>query len=131
MALLSLGLFAFELATLAYDELQRRSEWRFARTPRVGARDAVQFVGPGDDTITLSGAVYQAIADGRVSLDTLRAMADQGEAAPLVCAAGTVYGDFVLERLDERHTDFWPDGTPRRIDFSIDLARVTDGRAPR
>jgi phage protein U len=51
--LMSLGMFAFALPTLAHDELQRRMDWRHARTARIGARDATQYVGPGDETISL------------------------------------------------------------------------------
>jgi phage protein U len=52
-----LGMFVFSLPTLAYHELQRQTEWKHASTARVGLRDAHQYVGPGDDTITLSGWV--------------------------------------------------------------------------
>ena len=61
-----------------------------------------------------------------MSLDDLRAMADEGEALPLVAGNGTVFGNFVLERIDERHAFMLADGTPRRIDFGIDLLRVDD-----
>ena len=80
MHLMALGMFLFEIGTLAYDEMQRKTDWQHARSQRVGARDATQFTGVGDETISLSGAVYAEIADGRVSLDDLRSMADDGEA---------------------------------------------------
>ena len=126
MHLMALGMFLFEIGTLPYTELQRRSDWRHPATPRVGARDASQFVGPGDETIGLSGSIYAEIADGRVSIDTLRDMADEGEAMPLVDGAGTVFGTFVILSIDERHAALMPDGRPRRIDFAIDLIRVDD-----
>lgn len=126
MYLMALGMFIFELPSLAFDELQRKTDWQHARAPRVGARDATQYVGPGSETISLSGAVYAEISNGRVSLDDLREMADKGEALPLVAGNGTVFGNFVLERIDERHAFMLADGTPRRIDFGIDLLRVDD-----
>jgi len=126
MHLMALGLFVFEISTLAYRELQRRTDWRHARTSRIGARDATQFVGPGEETICLQGAVYTEIADGPASLETLREMADQGEALPLVAGDGTVLGTYVITALDERHVVFHDDGCPRRIDFALDLLRVDD-----
>jgi len=126
MHLMALGMFLFEIGTLPYDELQRKSDWRHARSTRVGARDAVQFVGPGDETISLSGSVYAEIADGRVSLDELREMAGAGDALPLVDGSGTVFGTFVIEAIDERHAYLMNDGRARRIDFGIDLLRVDD-----
>ena len=126
MHLMALGMFLFEIGTLPYDEMQRKSDCQHARSPRVGARDATQFTGPGDETISLSGATYAEIADGRVSLDDLRSMADEGEALPLVDGTGTVYGNYVITAIDERHAFLMADGRARRIDFGIDLLRVDD-----
>lgn len=126
MHLMALGMFVFEIGTLAFDELQHKLDWRHARSARVGTRDATQFVGVGDETISLSGAVYTEIADGRVSLDDLRAMGNEGEALPLVDGSGRVYGNFVMVALDARHTALLADGSPRRIDFGLDLLRVDD-----
>lgn len=130
MHLMALGMFLFGLPTLGFDELQRRSDWQHARSPRVGARDAAQFLGRGDETISLSGVVYTELTDGRVSLDELRAMADAGDTMPLVGGDGTVWGSFVLLSIDEKHTSLLPDGTPRRIDFSIELLRLDDPAPP-
>ena len=124
MHLMAIGMFLFSLPTLAHDELRRRTDWQHARSPRVGARDAVQFTGPGEETISLSGSVYAEITDGRVSLDDLRKMASDGEALPLVDGRGTVYGDFVILSIDERHSYLMADGRPRRIDFGIELLRT-------
>jgi phage protein U len=126
MHLMALGMFLFEIGSLPYDEMQRKTDWQHARSARVGARDATQYVGPGEETISLSGAVYDEIADGRVSLDDLRTMADDGEALPLVDGSGTVYGNFVITAIDERHAFLMSDGRARRIDFGIDLLRVDD-----
>lgn len=122
--LMALGMFIFDLPTLAHDELQRKASWRHARSARVGARDATQFVGPGDETVALSGSVYAEIADGRVSIDALRTMAASGEAWPLIDGTGTIFGDYVIEAIDERHGHLMGDGRARRIDFAIDLLRV-------
>lgn len=126
MHLMALGMFLFEIGTLAHDEMQRKTDWQHARSARVGARDATQYTGPGDEPISLSGAVYAEIADGRVSLDDLLSMADDGEALPLVDGTGTVYGNFVITAIDERHAFLMADGRARRIDFGIDLPRVDD-----
>lgn len=126
MHLMALGMFLFEIGTLAFDELQRKADWQHARSHRVGARDATQFTGVGDERISLSGSVYAEITDGQVSIDDLRSMADQGEALPLVDGRGTVYGTFVVTAIDERRAFLMADGCPRRIDFGIDLLRVDD-----
>ena len=124
--LLAIGLFAFGIPTLAHDELQRRTQWKHATSNRVGGRDATQYVGPGDETVSISGTAFAELSDGRASLDQLRAMADSGDAWPLVDGAGRVYGAFVIETIDEGQRVLLADGTPLKIDFTINLLRVDD-----
>ena len=126
--MMSLGMFIFALPTLAYEELQRRSDWRHARGGRIGARDGTRFVGVGDETISLNGSAMAELQDGRASIDQLRDMADTGQAWSLVDGTGRVYGAFVITGIDERQRAFFADGTPRQIDFGIDLLRVDDAR---
>lgn len=127
MILMSLGMFPFNISTLAHDELQRRCDWRHPRSPRIGTRDALQFVGPGDDSISVSGTAFAELSQGSLSLDELRAMGNTGAAWPLVDGAGRVFGDFVIMAVDERQKHLLDDGTPRRIDFAIDLLRIDEG----
>ncbi|PVX30959.1 phage tail protein [Sphingomonas pokkalii] len=126
MKLLSLGMFVFAIDTLAYDELQHKHAWRFASNGRIGAKDAIQFVGADLETISLSGSAHVELADGRVSLDQLIEMAAEGEDWPLVDALGNVLGNFVITAIDERHRHFLPNGQPRQIDFGIDLLEAPD-----
>jgi phage protein U len=122
--LMSLGLFVFELATLPFSEMQRRSDWRHARNDRVGARAAAQYVGPGEDNITLSGVLMPEAAGTLDSIETLRAMADNGDAYPLIDGLGRIVGQYVITALDERKTHFLDNGVARKTDFALDLARV-------
>lgn len=124
--MLALGMFVFSLDTVAYQEFSRRTDWKHARSPRVGSRDANQFTGPGADTISLRGILLPEFAGDPGSLDTLREMADGGDAYPLVDGTGRVYGAWVIDGIDEGRTLFFADGTPRRIDFSIDMHQVDD-----
>jgi phage protein U len=120
--------FAFQLSTAAYQELQRRTSWKHRSTARFGARDARQFTGPGDDTITLSGMLSPDNGIGALSsIKELRTMGDAGEAYVLVDGAGNVYGAFVIENLSEHQTLHKQDGTPRRVEFTLELTRVDDG----
>ena len=124
--LLAIGLFPFAIATIVHDDLQRRASWTHAISPRIGARDATQFVGVGPETLSIRGTAYAELSDGRASLDELRAMADTGNAWSVVDGAGQVYGAFVIQGIDEGLKELGPDGRPRKIDFNIDLLRVDD-----
>lgn len=124
--MLALGLFVFAIDTLAYQELQRRTSWKHPTQAIVGGRDASQYLGPGEDTITITGNVVPEF--GKLdSLDTLRAMADQGLAWALVEGTGRNYGAYVITDMQETKGLFFADGMPRKTDFSITLRRVDQG----
>ncbi|MBD8268385.1 phage tail protein [Pseudomonas fluorescens] len=126
--MLSLGMFVFSLSTLAYQELQRQTNWRHASNSRVGAAPALQFVGRGEDTITLPGILLPELAGSTLSLDALRLMANTGKAWPMVEGTGRIYGLWVIESLSETKTLFFRDGTPRRIEFTLTLKRTDNDR---
>ncbi|WP_272971632.1 phage tail protein [Comamonas terrigena] len=124
MQMLCLGLFVFSLDTLSYQELQRRTAWKHPTQSLVGARDASQFLGAGEDTITLTGSMVPEFAGDVASLDELRRMGNTGNAWVLVEGTGTVYGAFVITDLQETKSMFYVDGTARKIEFTLSLRRV-------
>lgn len=126
--MMALGMFTFGLPTLAYQELQRSTEWRHTSTSRIGTNPASQFLGRGEDTITLPGTLLPGLAGSPMSLDILRRMADTGKAWPLVGGTGRIYGAWVITSISETQQIFFEDGTPRRYEFSINLKRIDDGR---
>lgn len=127
--MMSLGLFVFELGTLPYQDLQRRTAWRHAETSRVGARPASQFVGPASDDFNLAGHILPAMTGDAAGLDTLREMGDSGEAWPLTAGDGTVHGAFRINMVGDTRTNFHQDGTAQRIEFDLNLTRVDDADA--
>jgi len=123
-ALMTLGMFAFELATLPHDSYGRKISWSFAEGERVGARAATQFLGPGEDKVTISGAVLPGLAGSYSAIDTLVDMGGQGEAWPLLDGAGRVWGTYRIDGIDQKGGHIMDNGVARRVDFSIELTRV-------
>lgn len=124
--MLALDQFVFSMETLPWQELQRQTQWKHRGNSRVGARDSRQFLGPGDDMVTITGVLVPQITGSAQSLEDLRAMADAGEAYVLVDATGLVYGAFVIEAVSETQGGHDKDGAARRIDFTVGLTRVDD-----
>ena len=56
-------------------------------------------------------------------------MTDTGKAWPLVEGTGRLLGLWVIESLSDNRTVFFQDGAARRIDFTIKLKRIDDGRS--
>ena len=123
--LAALGMFVFAMDTMLFDALDRRRGWRHSRTERFAAMPASQYVGPGDDQVTLSGTLVPEIAGSYSAIDTLAAMADAGEAYPLSNGAGTVYGNYTIDSLEERDSVIIDNGLPRTKAFTITLTRVS------
>lgn len=122
--LLALGQFVFELGTLAYQDFKRSNDWRHASNSRVGARAGYQFVGVGDDSVSLSGWVAPGQVGSYASIAALRAMGDSGQAFALVSGMGEVFGQYVIKQLDETGTYHDRRGRPGRVEFSLQLTRV-------
>lgn len=119
-----LGEFMFSLDTAAFQELQRTTEYRWASLNRIGREPAAQFLGRGDDTIELSGAIYPHFRGGLGQIGLLRQMAETGEPQDLVYAfesVGQYVGRWSIKSIKEGRTVFFDDGTPRKIDFSISI----------
>ena len=129
--LMAIGDYIFSLPTVTYQQLQRRRSWRHAGEARVGARAASQFVGVGDDIITLMGMLAPQIVGDRWAVENLAALADRGAAWPLIDGEGNVYGDFVITDLDDTQRGIMDGGTPRVIDFTVTLKRLDDDAARR
>lgn len=124
--MMCLGFMVFMLQTLPYQTLQRNTAYRWPTNDRVGLRAAPQYLGPGDEKVTLSGTLMPEITGGKMSLLSLRLMADQGRAWSLIDGGGTIYGMFVIESVNETYTEFFSDGSARRIDFTLTLLRVDE-----
>ncbi|WP_442783281.1 phage tail protein [Collimonas fungivorans] len=121
-----LGMFVFSLPTLAYQELQRQTSWKHPSTSRVGARDAYQFTGKGEDTITLSGWIAPELIGSVYSLDALRMMGDTGKSWILIAGTGRIYGSFIIDSMTEGRSVLASDGSAGKIEFSIVLKRIDE-----
>lgn len=126
--LMTLGQFVFGMTTLAYQDMQRANSWRHPSHARVGAMPARQYVGPGDETISLKGVIAPELTGSTKTLDELREMAGTGQAWALVNGVGDVFGAYVIESINETSAYFLPNGMPRRIEFTLALARVDEDK---
>lgn len=121
VVMMRLGDYKFSLNTAAYQELRRRNSWRWPTVDRIGARPASQFVGPGEDCVTMSGVIYPHFRGGLGQLGDMRAEADKGAPLLLVDGTGQVWGKYVITDIEEGQTVFFSNGAPRSQTFDISL----------
>lgn len=121
--MLALGPFAFGVSTAGYDRLQRSMQFKHAAAVRVGERDAYQKLGPGEESITITGVVAPEVTGTLASITRLEEMGRGGEAYVLVDGAGYVYGVYHIDSIETEQSAHVSDGTPRRVGFSLTLTR--------
>jgi uncharacterized protein len=122
--MMSLGLFIFTLPTVVYQELAHKRDVRFAFNERVGAADAVQFIGPGIEEIDLSGVTAHGINHPNASFAILNQMMQAGKDQPLVDGLGNVYGNYVIQSIELSKTSFRKFGQAKRTEWELSLRRV-------
>lgn len=122
-----LGPFRFSLSTACYDELSRSSQWDWPEVPRVGAMPALQYTGPRNDTMTMTGRIIPGFTGGVEQLAQMRALADLGRPLFLVDGMGRVHGNWVIESVRDNGTAHFKDGMPRIAQFEIALKKYNDG----
>lgn len=124
--MMTLGGFQFGVATAAYQELRRSTEYHWPSQPRFGGAPAVQFVGAGDDTISLPGVIYPEFNGGTGQLDALRALADTKRPLLMIDGRGNVLGNWVIERVEEGQETFAQAGVARKQAFVLSLKKYGD-----
>lgn len=117
------GMFVFSIPTATYQSLQRSTSWRHASNSRVGQAPAYQYLGPGEDTITLDGSIVPEFGS-QLSLTALRLMGNTGKSFPLIAGNGKIYGLWKLDSVDETQTYFFKNGKPRKVEFSLKLSKT-------
>ena len=121
--LLALGSYRFSVATGGFYESQRETSWRWASQEVIGAAPRKQYVGPGDDTLTLQGTIFPQYRGGIGQVDLMRTQAGLGQPLPLMTGWGAFLGNYVITHISEIRTVFTSDGAPKKIDFVIGLER--------
>lgn len=127
LAMMSYGFFVFMRSTIPYQETQRSAQWRHPTNSIIGKMPKTQFTGKESESITIQGVLMPSITGGKMTINALRAIAEQGEPYPLIDGSNfMILGWYVIEEISETQSLFFADGATRRIDFSMKLKRTDD-----
>lgn len=120
--LLSIGPVIFDQVVNATD-YDRTTAQDFARKDVVGARKPFEAVGPGDDTLTINGAVFPDHLGGRTAPGLLRAMADEQAPQLILWGDGSLAGWWVVTEVRERGSYLAADGHARMVEMTVTCQR--------
>lgn len=130
-----LGPVFFSVETAAYEQLQRSNQYQWASQSRLGhpvlkhlgvGGPAHQYIGPGEESISLNGTIYPQYKGGPLQISLIRLSAGLGVALPLIDGNGFVYGRWLIESVQETNSVFFSNGDPRKIDFSLSLKKYNE-----
>lgn len=126
ITMMRFGSFKFGIYTAAYQELTRSTEYNWGEQSVFGDWDNLQYLGPGQDTQTLSGVIFPEWNGGAYQLDNLRTLASQGRPQLLILGTGRILGYWVITRIDEGQTKHAAFGMPRRQEFTVNLRKNSE-----
>ena len=124
--LFQLGSFQFDLANGVPQSLDRTADYRWEVQDRLLRDPAAQFLGPGNQEITLDGVLYPGFSGRQTTMETLRELAAKGEPQMLTDGLGKVYGKWAIRRVQEGLSTFAPGGGARQISFGVSLVRYSE-----
>jgi len=122
-SLFQLGDFQFTLANGAPQTLERVADYRWEVQERLLREPSAQFLGPGEQTITLDGILYPGFSGSQSTIQQLRDVAVKGAPLMLTDGLGRVHGKWALRRVREGQGTFMSNGAARAITFSLELTR--------
>ncbi|WP_163833303.1 phage tail protein [Spartinivicinus ruber] len=121
--------YRFSRNTAAYQARNRSTQYRWAKHDRISTDPALQFIGPGEDTLKLDGVIYPEYRGGLKQMESLRQEAGKGRPFLLIEGTGLVFGKYVIESIDEDQEYFLVDGQPQKITFRLTLKKYGDDHA--
>lgn len=122
--LLALGNFYFHMDSLAYEEMQRSSNYGWQEVQRIGTHPQLQNTGTQKEEIRLTGMLLPHFK-GAGSLDNVRDLA-QRQAPLLLCSdkqdSKNNMGYWVIKSIDSTASRILTGGQARIVQFAITLS---------
>ncbi|AXO88987.1 phage tail protein [Pseudomonas parafulva] len=115
--------FYFNLDTAAFDELSRKTAYRWQGQERLSRDIAQQGIGQGEDRLTIKGAIFPTFKGGIGQLDALRGIARELKPMMLTTGYGSVLGSWCLISVDEEQSSLLAGGIPRKQTFSLEFVK--------
>jgi len=136
MTMMLLGPIRFSVETAAYEDIKRTKQFQWASHECLGDKmlkhlgiggPALQYIGPGEETIDLNGNIYPQYKKGSAAqMILMRLAAGIGIALPLITGTGFLLGKWIIQSVEEKKTIMMSNGAARKIEFSLSLKHYNE-----
>lgn len=123
---MTLGPFAFQALGFGYNNVKRHLDTSWATVDVAGRMEALHWVGPKSDSVTIGGVLFSQEFGGQETLESVRAAAKSGIVLPLITGDGSILGLFAVQGVDEDRHHHDAQGQPRKNAYTIKL-KVIEG----
>lgn len=118
----SLGMFIFSPAVGSYEEFEERWKFIWAKPDPIGSAPLKQWMGKGDNVITIRGGIWPEIQPaGTMKMEAMAAVAGLGLPFSFRLGNGMVKGQWCIEELSKKSSDYFSD-IPSSIEFEIKMS---------
>lgn len=124
MMLYQLGALTMQVQPFNVHEISREAGADFAAKDVMGAMRPREFMGEGDEAITLTGRLFPEKFGGLGGLSALDQMRRSGVPQILMRGDGAVLGWFLIEKITEKGEHLDAQGVGRMIEVAIGLVRA-------
>lgn len=118
------GAVFFKAMGFGFQDIDRRLSTSWVPIPTAAGLDALQWLGPESERVTIRGVIFPLEFGGLEQVETLRAAAQAGQPATLVSLSGAIGGRFAIEGVSEQRGLHDSEATPRRDAYRLSLARM-------
>jgi hypothetical protein len=122
-----LGGFVLEANAYAIDKFGRKTPYRWESQNRLVNEPALQFTGPGTETISLTGVAHLSFKGKMYQLDALREIAAEGKPKRLITGGGQNLGKFVITSISDSYSELMDDHRAKKNAYSIELKKYGGG----
>lgn len=123
---MTLGRFKFRALGFGFTVVTRALETPWSEVDVCARFEALHWVGPKSESVSIKGAVFDESFGGQSSLDGLRRAAERGQPQTLATLDGTIHGRYAIQGIEEEMAHHTETGQPRKNSYTIKLKLKKD-----
>jgi len=126
MSLYTLGAVVMDTRPFNADKFDRTASADLVSKAVMGGLQPSEFMGEGDDDLTITGQLLPFKTGGLAEFDVLDEMRRTGARFPVMRGDGKRLGTYAITNLSERHDELMRSGVGFTVKYSVSLHKVQD-----